>query len=84
MRLKYQLSIAFYGDSNKKQKYAFKGFNRCKKGFKNDPNLSIFKHKSAPKNIMCKFLQEMTTVDGGGHPRLYSSAKETLVIFGYE
>jgi hypothetical protein len=32
---------------------------------------------------MRKFMQEITTVDGGGHPRLYPSAKEISVIFGY-
>ncbi len=61
----------------------FKGINGGKKWFKNDPNLSILRQKSAPKVKMRKFAQEMTTVDGGGHPRLYPSAKETSVIFGY-
>jgi hypothetical protein len=55
----------------------FNGINNGKKWFKNDPNLSILMQK------IRKFAQEMTNVDGGGHPRLYPSAKETLVIFGY-
>jgi hypothetical protein len=59
------------------------GINRGKKWFKNDPNLLILRHKSAPKVKMLKFAQEMTTVDGGGHPRLYPGAKETSVIFCY-
>jgi hypothetical protein len=60
-----------------------KGENRGKKWFKNDPNLSTLSQKSAPKVKMHKFVQEMTTVDGGGHPRLYPSVKETSVIFCY-
>jgi hypothetical protein len=59
-----------------------KGISRCKKWFKNDLNLSILRQKNAPKVKMRKFAQEITTVDGEGHPRLYPSAKETLVIFG--
>ena len=40
-----------------------KGRNRGEKWFKNDPNLSILRQKSAPKVKMRKFAQEM----GGGH-----------------
>jgi hypothetical protein len=60
----------------------FKCINRDKKWFKNDPNLSILMQKSTPKVKMRKFAQKVTTVDGGGHPRFYPSAKETSVIFG--
>jgi hypothetical protein len=60
-----------------------KGINRGKKWLINDPNLSILRQKSAPKVKMRKFAQEMATVDGWGHPRLYPGAKETSVIFGY-
>jgi hypothetical protein len=45
-----------------------KGINRGKKWFKNKPNMSILKQKSALKVKMRKFAQEMTTVDGEGHP----------------
>jgi hypothetical protein len=61
----------------------FKGINRGKKWFKNDSDLSILMQKIDPKVKMHKFAQEMTTVDGGHHPRLYPSVKETWVIFGY-
>jgi hypothetical protein len=55
-----------------------KGINRGKKWFKNYPNLSISSKKEPKKS---KFAQEITTVDDGGHSRLYPSIKEILVIF---
>ncbi len=56
-----------------------KGINRGKKWFKNDPNLSILRQKSAPKVKISKFAQEMTTVDCGGHSRQRKS-QLSLVI----
>jgi hypothetical protein len=60
----------------------FKGMNRGKKWIKNGPKSSSSRLKSAPKDKMRNIVQEMTTVDGGGHPRVYPCAKETSVIFG--
>jgi hypothetical protein len=73
----------FYGDYNQTRKMCILKVHRGKKWLKNDPDLLILRQNSAPKIKLHKFAQEMNTVDGGGYPRLYLSAKETLVIFGY-
>jgi hypothetical protein len=38
------------------------------------------RQKSTTKVKLLKFAQEIDTVDGGGYPRIYPSAKETSVI----
>jgi hypothetical protein len=79
---KVRLSISgktLYSDYNKTTKILqIQGVSRDKKWFKNDPNLSIFRQKSAPKFKMRKFVLEMTIVDCVGSSQVLLRCKRNL------
>ena len=50
---------------------------------KNHPKIANFMQKNAPNVKMCKFAQEMTTVDDILSHNHCPSSKESAVILGY-